>query len=170
MSDFHKEMLERMYREIPAADKATFIIDILKDLPQSQRLQILEHLRTAQEKPAPTTPGPLTHGSPVSPAAKPKGSLASGTPIQQHKPVPHDIQQLLDQAKLDTGLAGKQRSAGKKTSASQAFPLQDSKSKGQLYKELFMFLLFCGAVLAVIVGMAVGAKHLWDLLRVWLGF
>ena len=143
MSDFHKEMLERMYSEIPPAEKAAFIIDMLKDLPEDQISQIKAH---------------LVEGTPPAPT--------QAVPQQQNKPKPSpiEIQQMLNQGKAPFEKSTK----SKKSSAAQ-FQLSPTSVKSEMRKELFLFILFAGLVLAVIVGMAVGAKHLWDLLRAYLG-
>jgi hypothetical protein len=128
VSDFHKEMLDRMYREIPADQKAAFIIDMLKDLPQAQVKQIKAHLDS-------------------------KSSV--------------DVQAAMEQAELLV----KADLAPQKFTQPHAseFQLTPTTSKGQVYRELALFLLMCAGVLAAVIGLAVGAKHLWDWFRAAMG-
>lgn len=144
MSDFHKEMLERMYREVPPAQKASFIIDMLKDLPEAQVNQVKAHLLKGE------------------PAAPVQAATKQAAPTA--KPSPLEIQQMLNQGK-----APFEKSSSKKSLGAAQFQLKPTNVKGEMYRELFLFLLLAGVVLAILVGLAVGAKHFWDLLRAYLG-
>lgn len=161
MSDFHKEMLDRMYREIPAAEKANFLIGILKELPPGERTKVEHFLKQnrSQEMRAPESATPKATSQQPSPAAVPNQA-------QRTQP---DIEALLQKGQ-DASTLTPQKKQPKTSNAKVQQPfLQPTNVKSEMRKELVLFILFAALVLAAIVGLAVGAKHLWDALLAFLG-